>query len=234
MENKIQHVQVPDPSGLKDLKPIDRLVYANMRRFMNKDTYTCYPSLSTLTEKCGVTKPTVCSSIKRLVKYGYIEILPEKMRTNNIYKFKKLIEDFERFTPEFLDDTRFSPGEKSYMMGLQSQSYKSGGFAITTYSNEQLAQKLNMSERGVRNYNTSLKTKEVLSELRTCTHDQAGFNKVAKALDLEKIGQAVLFEVAINHEDRITQLEKMVSYLIKENEELKKITQRKEAEYKLE
>ena len=39
---KSQHVQVPDPvKEKKDLKPIDYLVYANIRRYMNKDTKTC-------------------------------------------------------------------------------------------------------------------------------------------------------------------------------------------------
>ena len=86
-ENKtIKHVQVPDPSGYKDLKPTDKLIYANIRRFMNKDTYTCYPSMSTIAKKSGVTIQTVQNSIKRLVKFGYIEILEEKHNSkNNIY-----------------------------------------------------------------------------------------------------------------------------------------------------
>lgn len=69
-ENKVQikHVQVPDPTDFKDLKPTDRLVYANIRRFMNKDTYECYPSMQTIASKCGITKDTVAASIKRLVK----------------------------------------------------------------------------------------------------------------------------------------------------------------------
>ena len=36
MENNktIQHVQVPDPNDFKGLKPTDKLVYANIRRFI--------------------------------------------------------------------------------------------------------------------------------------------------------------------------------------------------------
>ena len=42
MEKSQQHVQVPDPvKEKKELKPIDYLVYANIRRYMNKDTKTC-------------------------------------------------------------------------------------------------------------------------------------------------------------------------------------------------
>lgn len=42
MQKSQQHVQVPDPIiEKKDLKPIDYLVYANIRRYMNRDTKTC-------------------------------------------------------------------------------------------------------------------------------------------------------------------------------------------------
>ena len=93
---------------------------------MNKDTYTCYPSIRTITDKCGITDKTVQVSIKRLVKWGYIEILKEKHnQKNNIYKFKKLDDDFERFTNEFLDNKIIDANEKAYLIGLQSQCYKS-------------------------------------------------------------------------------------------------------------
>lgn len=67
MSNK-QHVQVPDPSGCNDLKPTDRLVYANIRRFMNKDTMECHPSIATIAKCCGIGEKTVKRSIDRLVK----------------------------------------------------------------------------------------------------------------------------------------------------------------------
>ncbi len=42
MEHSQQHIQVPDPvKERKTLKPIDYLVYANIRRYMNKDTKCC-------------------------------------------------------------------------------------------------------------------------------------------------------------------------------------------------
>ena len=39
---------------------------------------------------------------------------------------------------------------------------------------------------------------------------------------MARIGQQVLFEIAVNHEDRIQQLEKTIELLINENKELKK------------
>ena len=225
MENKtnVQHVQVPDPTDFKDLKPTDRLVYANIRRFMNKDTYTCYPSITTIAQKCGLTTQTIQNSIKRLIKFGYIEILPEKHNgKNNIYKFKKIENDFEQFTNEFLDNKDLTANEKAYLIGLQSQCYKNGEFAITSYSNNQIANKLDMSLNSVKKYNTSLTTKEIMQELKTASFDEDGFSKVVRAIDMAKIGQRVLFEVAVNHEDRIKQLETTVAILIKQNAELTK------------
>lgn len=225
MEEKksVQHIQVPDPTNFNDLKPTDRLVYANMRRFMNKDTYQCYPSMLTVAKHCGIAPDTVAKSIKRLVKFGYITILDEKHNgKNNIYQFNKMEKDFERFTSEFLDNDTMTPNEKAYLIGLQSQCYKENGFALTTYSNYKIAEALNTSENFVRRYNTSLKTKEIMHELKSAKLDEYGFNKIVKAIDLDKIGQKVLFEVAINHEDRIQQLEKMVQILLHENNELKK------------
>lgn len=154
---------------------------------MNKDTYTCYPSIRTITDKCGITDKTVQVSIKRLVKWGYIEILKEKHnQRNNIYKFKKLYDNFERFTNEFLDNEEIDANEKAYLIGLQSQCYKNGDYALTTYSNEQIADKLNISRYSVSRFNKSLKAKDIMFELQTSTLGEYGFKKIAKAIDLEK------------------------------------------------
>lgn len=219
----VKHVQVPDSNEYRGLKPTDKLVYANIRRFMNKDTMTCYPSMSTIAKFCDVTEPTVKAAIKRLVKFGYIEILPEKHNSkNNIYKFKKLEKDFERFTDEFLDNPDLTSNEKAYLIGLQSQCYKDGKYAVTSYSNNTIANNLDMSLNSVKKYNTSLKAKEVMKELQSVSFDENGFAKVVKAIDMAKIGQQVLFEVAVNHENRIQQLETLVEKLMKDNHELNK------------
>jgi hypothetical protein len=126
------------------------------------------------------------------------------------------------FTPEFLDHPDTTPNEKAYLIGLQSQCYKNDQYAMTTYSNKEIAEHLNMSEPSVIKYNSSLKSKDIMLELQTHKHDSEGFNKVVKAIDMARIGQQVLFEIAVNHEDRIQQLEKTIELLINENKELKK------------
>ena len=219
---KVQHVQVPDPDPAKKMKPTDRLVYAHLRSYMNKDTFECFPSLQTLASKSDLSINTIQRSINNLISLGLIEKITGGKGKSNKYKFPKLENDFERFTPEFLSHKDTTPNEKAYLIGLQSQCYKNGQYAMTTYSNRELAENLNMSEASVQRYNSSLKSKEIMLELQTCKHDDEGFNKIVKAIDMARVGQKVLFEIAVNHEDRLQQLEKLLEVVLKENKELKK------------
>lgn len=141
-----------------------------------------------------------------------------------MYKFKELLKNFERFTPEFLDNKEITPEEKAYLIGLHSQSYKNEDYAVTTYSNKELSETLNIPERTIRYYNKSLQEKEIMTEIATAVMDDAGFNVPAKAVDMHKIGQAILYinKRVDNHEDRITSLEKMLELALRENKALKK------------
>lgn len=238
MEESKQHVQVPDPDVKKhsSLKPIDYLVYANIRRYMNKDTKTCYPSLETISKDCDCSIPTVRSSIKRLASEQLFDIIKRKGQST-MYKFKDLLKNFERFTPEFLDNPEITSEEKAYLIGLHSQSYKNEDYAITTFSNQEIANNLNMNIRNVQRYNKSLQDKKIMTELATSIKDEAGFNVPAKAVDMHRIGQAILYisKRVENHEDRITNLEKMLELALRENKNLKKenslLKNAKEAEY---
>lgn len=224
MEKSQQHVQVPDPViEHKDLKPIDYLVYANIRRYMNKDTKTCWPSLTTIAKDCQCSIPTVRTSIKRLHKEGLVDII-KRTGQSDMYRFKDLLKNFERFTPEFLDNKDITPEEKAYLIGLHSQSYKNEDYAVTTYSNQKLADNLNISLRNIQRYNKSLQEKEIMTEIATTVKDSAGFKVAAKAVDMHKIGQAILYinKRVDDHEDRITNLEKMLELALKENKNLKK------------
>lgn len=237
MEKSQQHVQVPDPvKEKKELKPIDYLVYANIRRYMNKDTKTCWPSLATIAKDCQCSVPTIRTSIKRLHKEGLLDIIKRKGQSD-MYRFKELLKNFERFTPEFLDNPELTPEEKAYLIGLHSQSYKNEDYAVTTYSNQEIADNLNMPIRTVQYYNKSLQEKEIMTEIATSVKDAAGFNVAAKAVDMHKIGQAILYinKRVDDHEDRITNLEKMLELALKENKNLKKenflLKNAKEVEY---
>ena len=224
MEHSQQHVQVPDPiKEHKDLRPIDYLVYANIRRYMNAETKCCWPSLETIASDCQCSIPTIRTSIKRLNKEGLIELV-KRPGQSMMYKFKELLKNFERFTPEFLDNKDITPEEKAYLIGLHSQSYKNEDYAVTTYSNQELANALNINVRNIQRYNKSLQEKEIMTEISTAIKDDAGFNVPAKAINMHKIGQAILYinKRVDNHEDRITNLEKMLEIALNENRLLKK------------
>lgn len=229
MKNKVQHVEVPQPKEKEtSLKPFDYLVYANIRRYVNKDTMTCFPSLDTIADKCGSTIPTIRQSIKRLLKEKMFEAI---IRTgqSTMYKFTNLLDGFEMFTSEFLDSEELTPEEKAYLIGLQAKSYKNNDLAITTYSNSELSSMLNLSRKSIIKYNKSLREKEIMSELQTSVKDtETGLCKSAKVIDLNKIGQAVLFinERVDNHEERIQQLEKELKMVISENRRLSKENER--------
>ena len=64
-----------------------------------------------------------------------------------------------------------------------------------------------------------------MTEIATSVKDSAGFDVLAKAIDMHKIGQAILYinERVDNHEDRITNLEKMLDLALKENKSLNEI-----------
>ena len=157
-----------------------------------------------------------------------------------MYQFKELLKNFERFTPEFLDNKEITPEEKAYLIGLHSQSYKNEDYAVTTYSNQEIATNLNIPLRTVQNYNKSLQEKQIMTEIATALTDDAGFNVPAKAVDMHKIGQAILYinKRVDNHEDRITSLEKMLELALKENNSLKRenelLKTAKEVEYRKE
>ena len=71
MENEItkRHIQVPSDmtEQYNYLKPGDILIYATLKRHMDKETKTCYPSLATISKESGASINTVKASIQNLV-----------------------------------------------------------------------------------------------------------------------------------------------------------------------
>ena len=63
-----------------------------------------------------------------------------------------------------------------------------------------------------------------MQEIESVVHDETNLNTTAKAVDLHKIGQAVLFVNARvdNLDERVTQLEKLLSMSSRENESLRR------------
>ena len=195
MEKLNQFVIVPKKENGILLKKYEILIYACIRRYMNKDTRTAFPSIATISEHCQCSENLVRQAIERLSECGYLQVTARKNQTN-LYTFPELLEKFEMFTPEFLDDPNVDTNLKAYIIGLQALSFinsENKTQSVCGYSNYEIADKLNISERKVKTYNAELKGKEILTEVSSTAIDEAGFNKSLKIIDLDKIHLAVLY-----------------------------------------
>lgn len=228
MENK-QHVQVPNNMTLKEgLTPKDMLVYAVIKKYMNRETLSCYPSLNTIVEKSGVSKPTVINAINKLEKANYIKV--SKKGRSNYYTFNPH-KTFEPFSYDFLEDKVTSPEEKSFLIASQQLMFKDiEGYGKISMSDQELAKAINMSYKSLVKYQKSLQDKGYLTVIKTGAKDSnTGLQVNEKIYNLEKLGQAVIWTLK-KHEEDINELKektketsKDVAILMKEVQRLNKI-----------
>lgn len=227
MEQSKQHIQLPnDMTVTKELDPKDLLIYVCIKKFMDKKTKTCYPSLDTIVDLSGVSKPTVRKSIEKLKELKYIEVFKEGRK--NKYKFNSY-KNFEPFSYDFLMKNDLTPGEKALIIASQQYMFKDvEGFGKITYSNLELSDKINMSYNTIVKYSKSLKDKGYLDIIKTNKKDsQSGIFVQEKLFHLDALGQAIVFTLQ-NHEERIENIEsntdlikRQMQILINENRELK-------------
>lgn len=72
----LQHVQVPRMNiSTEGLEHIDPLIYAYIKKYMNKDTKESFPAIRTLIKESGVQKGVILDAINRLETAGYIEVI---------------------------------------------------------------------------------------------------------------------------------------------------------------
>lgn len=219
-----RHIQLPN-NMTENLKPADLLIYLDIKRNMNNETKESFPSLETISKRTGASIPTIRKCINNLEEAGYIEIRKEGRK--NIYKFLKY-KEFEPFSYEFLDNQNLSFTEKAYIAASQQYMFKEDGFGKTTFTNKELAKRINMSESSVSRCNKSLEKKDYLSIIETDVKDlETGLKIKEKVFYLNELGQAVIFalknhEDRINtHEDKINEIAKRLALLELENRSLK-------------
>lgn len=226
MENKIpQHVELPNVTiKIKKLRPSEILTYVTLKRYMNKDTKECYPSLDTISRVSGLSKPTIITSIKSLIDNELIE--KYKKGKNNYYKFLEANEDgFEMFSFNFLDNPNLTPQEKAAYCMQQCFMFKNKDTQTGDlyYSNEVLSAKLGVSRKWLDKQNKSLESKDII----TITHDRdeiTGMVNNIRHFQLSKLDQAFVC-ILKNHDERIKSNEDDIEQLKKQNEELlKRIT----------
>lgn len=163
----------------KEISPKSLVIYCAIKRFMNKDTLSCYPSLSTIAEKSGCSIPTVKNAIKELVKFGYITVTLRDGQSN-LYTFSKH-KNFEPFSYDFLDDKNIRLREKAYLIAQQKNMFikDESGIGISSYPLKTISEKTHMSESTVLRCEDTLikagyleKTQSKIVDKNTGLHEQ--------------------------------------------------------------
>lgn len=218
-ENK-RHVQLPNSMTTNsELTPQDLLVYVSIKRFMNKDTKEAFPSLATISQKCGASIPTVRKCIARLVEEEYLFI--RKEGRSHIYSFNNY-KNFEPFSYEFLDKEDLTFSEKAYIIASQQYMFKEGGEGRISMTNKELADKLNISESTLKRCDKSLEKKDYMTVIKGNRRDPVtGIMVNDRFFYLNELEQAIVFTLQ-DHENRISNNESEVQGLKEEMAKLKK------------
>ena len=206
-----QHVQLPNnmtKSG--ELSPKDLLVYVTIKSFMNKDSKECFPSIETIVERSGVSKPTVRKAIEALKREEYITVRTEGRR--NIYKFSPY-KTFEPFSYDFVKDKTIDANLKAYIIATQQLMFKDvNGYGKISYSDIELANQINLDKRTVAKYNKELEDKGYLTLVPTNKKEfDSGLQITEKIFHLDKLGQSIIWALNKHEEDIDTLKEKSLS-----------------------
>lgn len=223
-----QHIQLPNNMTKKNgLEPKDLLVYATLKKYMNNITKECFPSLTTLSKDSGYSINTIRSAITLLEAENYISVRKDGRR--NIYKFNPH-KNFEPFSYDFLECNTLEANEKAYILAYQQYLIKDQvGFGKTTYTNEVIGEKLNISARTISRLDKSLMQKGYLNLVKTQTKDpETGLFLNEKFFHLDELGQAIIWTLQ-KHEEDIEELKettesntKDLKIVLTENDALKK------------
>lgn len=215
-----KHAQVPNGVDADKLKFGDKYVYAHLRKHANKGLKS-FPGYELLTKESGLSERSLKRIVLRLEEAGLIKIV-NREGTSNEYHFKKLEDGFERFTDKFLEDSSLSVQARAYYVELQQYLYvnENNRTNDTTYTNQEIADKLGINVKTVRKYNTELIQKGVLREVRLTTVSEAGIPLTKKEFDLDKLNQAILYKLK-EHSEKLSEHDQAIRDLEVENEDLR-------------
>lgn len=217
----MKHTQLPQKMLEKTkLVPKDLLVYATIKRHQNHKTGEAFPSLDTICKESGISKPTVRKCINNLQEANYISVRKEKRR--NIYSFNPY-KYFEPFSEEFLDSDKIGANVKAYILAFQEYLFKDNeGVGITSYSDKEIAEKLNMDVRTITKYNNELKDAGFLDIIETTDKNkETGLTVQEKIFHLTKLEQGIIW-VLKNHEEQIQENSRTIETIIEDKKKLEK------------
>lgn len=196
-KSTIRHVQIPHGITNSKINYLGVGVYAILRYYMNKDTKECFPSYKKLSEKSGLSRPTLKKYLDLLEKDGHITKISRGFKNSNLYKFNidsPLYKNFEMFSYDFLDNKNLDFKSKSAYMVLQERMYKDGNFRKLCDTDINICKQLNVSYDTWKELYKTFVNDWGMSKTKTNAKDSESMdNKYLYTFDLETIGQAVLF-----------------------------------------
>lgn len=220
MEKPKQYVIYPHAENEKpqpDLTPQDKLIYLAIRKYMDDNTMTAYPSYAQLTQDIGAAAKTIKKSVDNLIANKYLETIRKGRKI--IYKFNNQ-HKFEPFSYEFLDKPDLTFTEKSYIVASQQYMFKDETTeeGRISYTNKELSSIIKMPESTISKCNRSLEAKGYLN----------GASGVVKRFQLRELDQLFIWKLKEHEEqikqntDDIAELKKQIKALQLENEEMRK------------
>lgn len=211
-----QFVSVPNTLvESSEISPKTLVVYCALKRYMNKDTLECFPSIKLVASKCGCSEKTVKTAIDELVKNEFITKIVRPGQSN-VYKFSTH-KGFEPFSYDFLDDTKIKLREKAYLIAQQKNMFKENGIGVTSLSTKEIANKIHMSVPTVLSCeNNLIKAGYLTKPDSKIVESETGLHEKLRMylLQLYNLAAITYRQTQKNTED--------IEYLKNENKELKK------------
>ena len=222
----MKHTEIPQNFNWRSLEWCDQLVFAQIKRFMNKDTRTCYPSVDRIKELTQLSGKFIYDSIHRLSDAGLMKVT-YRHGTSNLYYFPPETDQFEMFSDEFLD-MKLPPKVKEYYMKIQPYLFdKDQDTAITHLSDQKIKEITKLSLPTIKKYNKLLQDGGYMNSKLTSYKDEAGLIIREMSFDMQKLGQFGLWVKAVSEQvskntDDIEELKQEIKQLRQENSEIKR------------
>ena len=221
----MKHTEVPNEiSNLQSqelLEHGDKIIYAAIRRYMNKETRDCFPALTTISTTLKCSKTKVLNAISRLIEVGLIEKHTDGRKNHYYFPQSEFDKKFEMFTDDFID-MDLPLNVKEYYMDIQPfLCGKDTGVGKCAFSNAEISRRTGWTCPSIKKYNTYLIEHNLLEEEVTDRYDEAGLPVIQKNFNLTGLNQAALWvravteQIVTNTED-IEELKKEVAALKKE------------------
>lgn len=199
---KDQYILLPNEVAAdRELELLDTLVYATIKKFMNNDTLTCYPSIDTIRKLSGLSKDRIRRGIDNLAKLGYITVT--LVGRKNIYKFDP-VKTYEIFSFDFLELPNLTPTEKALQLRMQRLEHLQGTQKICTLSDAECAREINVPRSTFDRTIKSMAAKGYVDIIPTKNY--AGLTVNGKYFKLDELQQAVVYKLK-DHENRVATIE---------------------------